>query len=107
MDEGDGRAGETVGRPPVESLPRVDHEDGSPAQKEEKHNNEQHPDHALLSHQVGRGAAAAAHALHRGLPAGDAGMKRQTLLFGRLQVTAVTVTWLNAAGAGLPVCKGG
>lgn len=102
MDEGDRRASETVGRTPVESLPCIDHEDGGPAQEEKKHNDQQHSDNTFLSHQVGSGAAAATHAAHHGAT----GVHRQTLLFGWLQVTAIAVTWLNAASAGLSVCKG-
>lgn len=100
MDEGDGRAGQAVGRAPVEGLPGVDHEDGRPAEEEEEDDDQEHADHALLGHQVGRGAA---HAAHHGLAAG-VGQADEALPFGRLHVTAVAVTGLDAASAGLSVC---
>lgn len=105
MDEGDGRARQAVGRALVEGLPRVDHEDGSPAQEEEEDDDQEHADHALLGHQVG-GGVAAAQPSHRGLAAGDARTQREALLLGRLQVAAIAVPWLDAAGAGLSVCHG-
>ncbi len=108
MDEGDGRAGQAVGRAPVESLPRVDHEDGSPAQEKEEDDDQEHADHALLGHQVGC-RAAAAHTAHHGLAAGVGDVSRihcDALLFRRLQVAAIAVTGLDAASAGLSVCQG-
>lgn len=109
MDEGDGRAGQAVGRAPVESLPRVDHEDGSPAQEKEEDDDQEHADHAFLGHQVGC-RAAAAHTAHHGLAAGAgdvACIHCDALLFRWLQVAAIAVTRLDAASAGLSVCQGG
>lgn len=106
VDEGDGGAGEAVGRAPVEGLPGVDHKDGRPAQEEEEDDDQQHADDPLLGHQVGRGAAAAAagHTAHHGRTAGVA---QQALPLGWLHVTAIAVTGLDAAAAGLSVCEGG
>lgn len=102
MDEGDGRTRQAVGRAAIESLPRVDHKDGSPAQEEEEDNDQEHADHALLGDQVGCGVAAA-HAVQHWLAAGA---PCEALLLRRLQVTAITITWLDAASAGLSVCHG-
>lgn len=106
VDVGDGRPGEAVGRAPVESLPRVDHEDGGPAQEEEEDDDQEHADHTLLGHQVGCGAAAAAHTLCFGLDAGAASTPSDALPFGLQHVTPVTVTRLYAASAGLSFCQG-
>lgn len=106
MDEGNGCAGQPVCRAPVEGLPRVDHEDRRPAQEEEEDDDQEHTDDPLLGHQVGCGAAAVAagHASHHGCAAaGVAQVTHDALPFGRLHVTAVTVTGLEAAGAGLPI----
>lgn len=107
MDERDGGASEAVGRAPIEGLPGIDHKDWCPAQEEEEDDDQQHADDSLLGHQVGRGAAAAAgHPAHRGrVAAGVAQVAQQTLPLGGLHVTAVTVTGLDAAAAGLSVCE--
>ena len=105
MNEGDGRAGQAVGRAPVEGLPGIDHKDGGPAEEEEEDNDQEHADHALLGHQVGRGAAAA-HAAHRGFDARVGNVSRDALPFRWLHVTAIAVARLDAACAGLSVCRG-
>jgi len=69
VDEGDGSTGESVGRATVEGLPRVDHKDGRPAQEEEKDDDQEHADDALLGHEVGCGAVAE-HSPRRGGAAG-------------------------------------
>lgn len=66
VDKGDGRAGQSVRRAPVERLPRVDDEHRHPAHEEQEDDDQQHPDDALLGHQVSGGATAAArHPAHR------------------------------------------
>lgn len=105
MDEGDGSTGETVGRAPVESLPRVDYKHRSPAEEEEEDYDQEHADHALLGHQVGCGAAAAAHAAHHALAAEAGWSHREALLLRWLQVASITVSWLDAASARLSVCN--
>lgn len=101
MDEGDGGAGEAVGRSPIEGLPGIDHKDWRPAQEEEEDDDQQHADDSLLGHQVGPGAAAAA----AGHPTHHWRVAQQALPLGRLHVTAVAVTGLDAAAAGLSVCE--
>lgn len=100
MDEGDGRAGQTVGRAPVEGLPGVDHKDGSPAEEKEEDDDQQHADHALLGHQVGCGVGAG-HTAEGEVVAGAA---YDAPSLGRLQVAAVAVARFDAASAGLSVC---
>lgn len=109
MDEGDGGAGEAIGRSPVEGLPGVDHEDWRPAQEEEEDDDQQHADDSLFGHQVGCGAAAS-HPAHHGCVAAAAAsvaqVAQQALPLGRLHVTAVAVAGLDAATIGLSVCEG-
>lgn len=104
MDEGDWRACQAISRAAVEGLPCVDHEDGSPAQEEEADDDQQHADYTLLGHQVGR-RGAAGQTGHHWLAAGVGKVAYDVPPFGRLHVTAVTVTGLDAAGAGLSVCQ--
>lgn len=106
MDEGDGRAGQAVGRAPVKGLPGVDHKDGSPAEEKEEDDDQQHADHALLGHQVGCGVGAG-HAADGEVVAGVAQVAYDAPPLGRLQVAAVAVARFDAASAGLPVCRGG
>lgn len=69
VDKRDGSPRQAVGRAPVKRLPRVDHKDGSPAEEEEKDDDQEHADHSLFGHQVGCRAAAAAHPPHHRLAA--------------------------------------
>lgn len=103
VDEGDGRAGQAVGRAPVKGLPGVDHKDGSPAEEKEEDDDQQHADHALLGHQVGLGVGARHPAGHEAV----AGVAGEAPPLGLLQVAAVAVAGLDAAAAGLPVCRAG
>lgn len=106
VDEGDGSAGQAVGRAPVKGLPGVDHKDGGPAEEEEEDDDQQHADHALLGHQVG-GGVGAGHAADDGIVPGVSQAAHDAPPLGRLQVTAVAVAGFEAAGAGLSVCRVG
>lgn len=104
VDEGDGRAGQAVGRAPVKGLPGVDHKDGGPAEEKEEDDDQQHADDALFGHQVGRGVGAG-HAADDGFVPRVSQAAHDAPPLGRLQVTAVAVAGLEAAGAGLSVYR--
>lgn len=107
-DEGNGGPWEAaLRRGGVVGPPGVGAEDGHPAQEEEDHDDDEHADHPLLGHQVGRGAAAP-DAVG---PAAAAGGQLPELQLprgpGLLQVTPITVLIFAAAGgAGFPFCVG-
>lgn len=118
MDEGYRRPREElVGRAAVEGPPGVNGEHGRPAEEEETDDDQEHANHALLSHQV-TGGAVAAHTAQLGLVvlsavdghvrAGGRGrvleVGKLALLLGGLKVAAVVVAGFDAARAALSLC---
>lgn len=121
MDEGYRRPREElVGRAAVEGPPGINGKHRCPAEEEKTDDDQEHADHALLSHQV-TGGAVAAHTAQRGLSAAHAvsdfdghvrAVGRQRALevgklalpLGGLEVAAVVVAGFDAARAALSLC---